>query len=366
MGALDLKSVFADLGLGSKGLLGIDIGSSSIKICELSGGESSYKLTKFAIRPLPEGSFFEDEIQKADEIIEVIEHLIEEVQPKSTFVCMGIWGPNVISKRMQVAMASVEEIGDQVTWEIEQYLPFDIDDATTSFYLVGENSVGGADVLISAAKTELLENFRTLIEDAGLKVKVIDCNQFAIANVFSYVHEKELKEIKTPLLLLEIGANSINLIVFREGSVVFTRELPIGGQIVTNEVQKAMGLSYEEAEELKVNGDQSGNLPEEIVNIVNSSFDLFLTEIKRALDFYISSNDESSFQYCYITGGSSRLPGLVERLSKELSLEVLFFNPFDRIDVKSGRFDENSLSVISSVGVSVLGLAMRRLGDDKS
>ena len=358
--------MFADLGLGPKGLLGVDIGSSSIKICELSGGKNSYKLTKFAIRPLPEGSFFEDEIQKTDEIIEVLEHLVKEVRPKSSFVCMGIWGPNVISKRMQVAMSSIEEIMDQVAWEIEQYLPFDVDDATTSFYLVGENSVGGADVLISAAKTELIERFRALVEDAGLKVKVIDCNQFSIANVFSYVHEKEIKEINTPILLLELGANSINVIVFRNGSVVFTRELPIGGQIITNEIQKAIGLSYGDAEELKVNGDQSGNLPEEIMSIINTSFNLFFTEIKRALDFYISSSDESSFQYCYITGGSSRLPGLSERLAKELSLEVLFFNPFDRIDVKRGEFDENALSVISSTGVSALGLAMRRVGDDKN
>ena len=362
--SLVLKNLLSSLGLGYQGVVGVDIGSSSVKLCELSGSEKSYKLERFAVLPLPEASFFGDEVQKEDEIVDTIKKLFEEEKSQSATVCVGMWGPNVVAKRIQVGMGSIDEIGEQVEWEFEQYIPFDADDATISFHFLGENEGGGADVLVVAAKTELVQKFKEMVEAAGPAVKIIDCNQFAIANIFSYVHKEELENALDSLALIEFGANSTNIIIYRNSTIVFTRELSIGGQIITDEIQKAMGLSYEEAEELKVNGDQNGNIPEEIVGIVKSSLDVILSEIKTSLDFYMSSNEEKSFSGCYITGGSSRLPSLVNELKESLQMDVLFFNPFEKINVDDSKFDESYQSIISNIGVTSLGLAMRNLKND--
>ena len=127
-----------------------------------------------------------------------------------------------------------------------------------------------------------------------------------------------------------------------------------------------MGVSYEEAEELKVNGDQSGNLPEEIVSIIDSSLRPFSEEIKKILDFYLSSVDERSIDCCYITGGASLTSGLSQTLTAELGINVLFFNPFEKFSVTNSDLDnKDSLRLISSVGSTSMGLAMRRLRDDQ-
>ena len=364
MGSLNLKSLLISAGLGPKNLVGVDVGSSSIKVCELSGSKKSYALAKFAVQPLPEGSFFDDEVQKYDEVVEILKNIVTEVKPKSTIACIGVWGPNVISRRLQVGMGSMREIEDQVEWEFEQYIPFDIDDATVSFHFDGENKGGGQTFSPPRPRRSPLQSLRIWSRETGLTVKVVENSQFAIANAFAYVCKEELDGLDDSLLLLEFGANSTNVIIFRGQTVAFTRELSVGGQAITDEIQKAMGLSYSEAEDLKVNGDQSGNIPEEIVGIVNSSLDLFISEIKSSIDFYMASMEEKSFKCCYITGGSSRLPGLLERLKKDLKMEILFFNPFEKIKIEQGQFGEDFLPIISSLGVTALGLAMRSIQDD--
>ena len=191
--------------------------------------------------------------------------------------------------------------------------------------------------------------------------KIIDTNQFAIANIFTHVHGEELEQSERSTLLIDFGASSTSIIIFKGATVFFTRELEIGGQQVTDEIQKSMGVGYEEAEDLKVQGDQNGNIPEEIISIIESSLVHFLSEVKKTLNFYMTSSGEDNFHRCYITGGSSLLPGLVENLANELEVEVLFFNPFDRISFNENRFDEDVISMVSSMGIPALGLAMREL-----
>ena len=316
------------------------------------------------VQSLPSGIFFGDEIQDRDVLLDTIKSILEEMKPRSSFSSMGIWGNNVISKRIYLAKSGKDELADQVEWESEQYIPYDIDDATVSFSILEEDSNGNYDILFTAAKTEVIEQFKSIVEEAGLKVKIIDNSQFALANIFSFVHEKDLDEVNSSIVLIDVGASSMNIIIFEGKKLVFTREISVGGQLITDKIQSVMGLSYEEAEELKVNGDQNGNLPEEISVIVDSSLSAFFAEIKKALDFYISSGDDKSFSCIYLTGGTSVIEGFADKLSKMLNLEVLMFNPFDKVKYNENDFDESFLSIISSMGGVAMGLAMRRIGDD--
>ena len=238
--SLKLKNFLANIGLGSRTVLGVDIGSSSIKICELVSARNSYKLKKFLVEPLPEGSFFGDEIQKREEIIGVLEKMIDEMKASVPFVCAGVWGSNVISKRIRMGAGSGDEFATQVEWECEQYLPFGIDDSTISFDMIGKKNEqeDTVEIIFCAVKTEVSENFQSMIEEAGLLVKIIENSQFALANIFSHVCEKELVDAVGSVVLMEIGANITNIIIFYNSELVFTREISIGGRGITDEIQK--------------------------------------------------------------------------------------------------------------------------------
>ncbi len=352
------------LGLGPKSLVGVDIGTSSIKVCELLHGKKGFKVQNFSYIPLPEGAFHEDDIQKYDEIVQCLQLAVGQISSSSKFAAVGVWGPGVISKRIQVPVGSMEEIEDQVLWESEQYIPFDIDQTSIDFHVIGENKGGGADVLIAAAKHNVIEKFKGLVEETGLTVKIVDLSQYALANAFIHVHKSELDGAKASVILIDFGSQTTNIVVFRQSEIVFTRELNVGGHALSEEIQRSMGLSYEEAEDLKRGADPEGNLPEEIVDIIDSNMSTFLIEIKKTLNFYMTATGEDTFQRCYITGGTSQVPGLLESLENEFGVEVLHFNPFEKIAFDDKKIDEETAIQIATIGATAIGLAMRSLSND--
>ena len=365
MASFGLKSILGIFGGGGRTAIGVDIGSSSLKLCELeSGRKKSYRLKKFAVKALPEGSFIQDEVQHRDQVVSILKNLMKEAKVSSKLCSIGLWGPNVVFKRAQVLMGSMDEIENQVMWESENYIPFDVDEATISFDFIREAGEGNAEIFLAASKTVVAKEFSGLAEGAGVMVQGIDLNQVALANLFEHVHSDALSEASGPILLVEFGANRTQFIIFQDSLVAFTREFPIGGQSITSEIQKVMGLSYEEAEDLKTRGDESGNLPEEIVRIINGSFDEFVTEVKKTLDFFKLSYGAERIQSCYITGGTSKLPGFAEKLAGELNVQVLFFNPFEKVNVDQKEISNNLLPIAGSIGSVAMGLAMRGLEND--
>lgn len=352
------------LGVGPKHLVGVDIGVSSVKLCELLQTKRGFKLKGFVQVPLDESVFAEEEIQARDEIITAVSTGIKKLRAKTSYACVGVWGPGSISKRIQVPVGSEEEIEDQVLWESEQYIPFDVDESVVSFDMVGENVGGGVDVLIASATNSLVEDYKNLVQEAGLTPKVIDLNQFALANVFLHTNDVELDGSEGAIILIEFGAHTSNVLIFKNGNLVFTRELAIGGTIVTDEIQRGMGLSFDEAEDLKTSGDENGNLSEEILDIIADSLSTFLGELKKTINFYLTASGEDLIQRCYLTGGSSLLPGLLENIESEFEMETLYFNPFEKIEFDA-KFSEEELQNIASVGVAAMGLAMRSLSDDQ-
>lgn len=357
----ELKKIITNLTVGSKPLFGIDIGLSSVKIAQLEGKGDSYNLVKYGSIVLPEGAIIEDEIQKPEEIVEAIKQLVEEVGANPLVCTLGLAGPNTLARKLQIAGGTEEEIEDQVLWEAEQYLPFDIEDSKVDFHYVGENEGGGVDVIVAAAKNDTILNYKELIEQADGIVKIADLGVLAVTNVFELVMGDKLEGDENSYLILDIGAQTTYFIIYKAGVISFSKEINVGGVMITEEIQRQMGVNYFEAEDLKTSGDENGNLPEEILEIIDDVVETFFAEIKKAIDFYISSTSDESMATCLVTGGSSLIPGLLEGLEALLGVDVSILNPFDAITYKSGDFSEEEISEIAYRGVQVLGLAMRKL-----
>ncbi|AUN96644.1 type IV pilus assembly protein PilM [Bacteriovorax stolpii] len=348
--------------VGPKGVIGIDIGLSAVKFAEvLHVSDGNYKINRYASVDLPEGTIIEDEIQKEDEILKALQKGIKELSSSNKFACIGLSGPNTLIKRLQLAGGSNEEIEDQVNWETEQYLPFPIDEGNIAFSVVGENQGGGVDVIIGAVKKSVLMSFKDIVERTQLKVKIADLNAAATINVFEAVMGDEVKVKGKTWILMDLGAQKTHFMIYKNGILVFFKEINIGGLTITEEIQRQMGVNYSEAESLKIHGDGNGNIPEEIVDLINQVLDTFFTELKKTIDFWVNSTSEESFDGCILTGGSALIPGLPEALQELFETEVQILNPFSTMSYNQSNISEDMINDIAFKGVCAIGLAMRSL-----
>lgn len=346
--------------VGPRGIVGVDIGLSAIKMAEVAlQSDGSYKIVNYASVNLPEGAIIEDEIQKEDEIIKALQECFKALGSSNRFACVGISGPNTLIKRLQLAGGSDEEVEDQVSWEAEQYLPFPIEDGNISFSMIGENQGGGVDVIIGAAKKTVVTSFKEIVERSSLKVKIVDLNASAVLNVFEVVMGDEIKSTGKTWILMDLGAQKTHFMIYKNGVLVFFKEINIGGLTITEEIQRQMGVNYDQAESLKIQGDGSGNIPEEIIEIINQVLDTFFAELKKTIDFWLSSTAEEAFDGCVLTGGSTQIPGLTEAMEELLETEVQVLNPFQVMSYNKNNISENQIDEIAYKGVCAIGLAMR-------
>lgn len=359
--AASLKEQFDELigKINPGSVFGIDIGAHSIKVCELSGSPGKIKVDKFSSFMLSEAAIIEDELQKPSEIVDGIVQAINQAGIKSRVVCFGLYGPNTMTKRLNVPEGSKEEIEDHVMWESEQYITFGADESQVSFHVIGDNEGGGKDAIVAAARTDVVETFTKIMTDAKLMTKVVDLNVIAISNVFEEVYADDLETYSQGSLIIDFGAQSTKIIVYKRGGPIFTKELPIGGGLITEEIQRQMGVSYEEAEDLKSATDDKGNLPEEILNIINIQVDQQVAEIRKNINFYVTQGSAEKVEHCFITGGSSLLPGVVEKLTNASGIQVKTLDILSSIKVDEKNL-EQGLEEFAAISPVVIGLALRK------
>lgn len=342
-------------------IVGLDIGAHSIKVCEVSGGIGKLKLEKFGVFTLSEAAIIEDEIQKPSEITDAVLEALNRAGIKSKIVCLGLYGPNTMTKRLSTPDGTKEEIEDHVMWEAEQYITFGVEESMVDFHILGDNEGGGKDTLVAAAKNETIDSFIEVLKAGKLTTKTVDLNVIALSNIFEEFAGDDLEKYSKGSLLLDFGAQTTKIVIYKRGGPIFTKEIPVGGSLITEEIQRQMGVSYEEAEDLKTIPDTSGNLPEEILNIINSLVDQQIAEVRKSINFYVTQGSAEKVEYCFVTGGSSLLPGLIDKLSLAAGI------PVERIDIFSKvKVDEKKLGIdldhLTAIAPIVMALAMRRFG----
>ena len=342
-------------------IIGLTIGQSSIKIIELKCSQKGKQidLISYATHPLAEGTLIDDEIQNEEDLIHAIQEALEEGNFSTTNVSIGLFGQSSMSKRLKLAGGSTEEIDDQVYWESQQYIPFNLEEAYISYHIITDNGDDGIDVLVAAAKKELVDDFKAKVEKAGLKVKVVDLEHIAIVNVFELICADELKDSSHTNVIINMAGQKTDFIVYTDHGIAFTREIPFGGLSITEEIQRQMGVKYTEAEDLKINKDENGNLPEEIVTIIDGVLYKIFEEIEETVNFYKTSIVDESFETCYITGGSIQIPGILEGLKEVLNINIIQMDPFQSVRYDESQFSEEDISNMSFTCIPVIGLAMR-------
>jgi type IV pilus assembly protein PilM len=344
--------------LGNKGLVGLDIGSSSVKAVELQGKPGSLSLVNLGFQGLQPDTVVDGQIMELNDVSGVIADVFASHQFKTDRVAAGVSGSSVIVKNIIVPQMTRQELEESIDWHAEEHIPFEISDVSLDYQVVGS----GADslhVLMAACKRDFVANLKQAIQLAGKHPAVIDVDAFALQNCYEINYQPD---DNLAVALLNVGASTMNINILRGVRSVFTRDVSVGGNQYTSLLQKELGLTYEQAEAVKRGGAPPSHVePGDIDAALESVSDMLALEISKTFDFYraTAEDGDGAVQKILISGGGSKLRGLTEFLSNRFELPVERLDPFRQIKVDARRFDPDYMrEVVPEMAVAV-GLALR-------
>lgn len=343
-----------------KEVIGIDIGSSSVKLVQLKDLKGSFQLLNIGIIPLPPEAIVDNTMMDSSSIVGAVRNVVSSLGVKVKDVACSISGNSVIIRKIVLPVMPPEELEDQISWEAEQYIPFDINDVNMDFQILSPDSVDPSkmNVLLVASKKEIINDYVSVFNQAGLHLSVVDVDSFAVQNAFEINHDVSSEDV---IALINIGASVMNINVVKSGITLFTRDVQMGGNLYTEEIQKQMGLSSSEAESMKQLANESKN--EALFEVLGKVNETITQEIRRSLDFYNSTANEDRISKIYVSGGAFKGYNLVETVSNKIGLPVERINPFAKLKYNEKDFDPEYLQEIGPFMTVTVGLAIRRLGD---
>ena len=316
----------------------------------------------FALCPTPPKAVTSGEIVDPAVIADAVKGLYRQVKSKRKNVASGLWGTSVIVKRISIPQMEEKLVAGQIRWEAEQYIPFDVTEVNIDFKVLKgyQSNPETMDILLVAAKHDAAFVHQDIIRGTGLACAVLDVGGFALANCFLKNWESAKGQT---VALFNIGASITNFVVIENGEVVFCRDVPVGGLTYTNEVQKAMGISLDEAESMKISASTGHAAPDEVMQVIQTTHEMVAEEVQGSLDFFLNTTPGIPIQQCFVTGGGSRTPNLVASLSKSTKIPMDVLDPLRNVRVNEKNLNPSFVSEIRDFSAVALGLAFRTVGD---
>ena len=348
----------------SKLAVGLDIGSSSVKLVHLKERKGGYQLLAYGSAPLPPEAIVDGALMNSSAIVQAIQELVAQQKVKTRDVAIGVRGHSVIIKKISLPRMTQEELDESIQWEAEQYIPFDVKDVNidTQILTPEADAAGQMDVLLVAAKKDMINDYTSVCAEAGLTATVVDVDAFAVQNAFEASQDLAPGQ---PVVLINVGAAVTNINVVLNGMATFTRDITMGGNAFTEEIQKQLNISYEEAEALKVGGQGEADavVPQEVERVIQGVAEQMGGEIQRSLDFYAATAPDSHVSKVFLSGGTARIPALTKVIEQRAGVPVEVMNPFRNIEVDNRKFDPAVIMNAAPAAAVAVGLALRRPGD---
>ncbi|GAB1723423.1 MAG: Type IV pilus biogenesis protein PilM [Nitrospira sp.] len=354
---MDFLSMFSP----QRQLLGLDIGSSSIKLVQIKEHRGRYTLQKFGVKELEPEVIVDGTVMDEGQVVSAIKELLAEHNVKLKQVAVSISGHAVIVKKITLPPMPDEELDAQVKLAAEQYIPFDINEVNLDFYVLppSENPDEQSEmsIVLVAAKKDKINELTELVKAAGLVPIVMDVDAFAVENMYG-VTSPSTQDDTT--ILVNIGASVMNVNIVGRGVSLFTRDIPLGGNRYSEAVQREMGVSYEEAEQLKKNDGDDDHTLAAVMESVNAEV---ASEIARTIDYFKTTSSESEIARVLLFGGGAKVKGLAQQLRDRMHVDVELANPFHEIDTSQCNVDPEQLAEMGSLAAVGVGLALRTVGD---
>ena len=268
--------------LGNKGLVGLDIGSSSVKAVELAGKPGALSLVNLGFEGLQPDTVVDGQIMELNDVSGVISGVFSRHQFKTDRVAAGVSGSSVIVKNIIVPQMTREELDGSIDWHAEEHLPFEISDVSLDYQVVGSGP-DSLHVLMAACKRDFVANLKQVIQLAGKQPAVIDVDAFALQNCYEVNYQPPDDLV---VALLNIGASTMNINIRRGTRSVFTRDVSVGGNQYTALLQKELGLTHEQAEAVKRGGPPPPHVEAvDLEGVLETVSDMPALEISKTFHF---------------------------------------------------------------------------------
>ncbi|MDX5445486.1 MAG: pilus assembly protein PilM [Zoogloeaceae bacterium] len=343
-------------------LAGLDISSSSVKLVEISGDESSgYRVEAYAVELLPKDAVQDGNIVDLDGVSEAVRRALRRMGTGARNVVMALPASAVITKKIYLPQSLREhEMEFHVESEANQYIPFPLDEVNLDFQVLGQSpaSPDDVEVFVAASRKEKVEDRVAVAESAGLKTVIMDIESLATEAAFALVGAQIPGGTKgRTIALADIGANAMRMSVMRDGVQIYSREQAIGGARLTQDIARQFGLSPEDAEAAK----RSGDLPPEYERDLRRPFmDAVALEASRALQFFFTSTQYNEVDHIVLAGGCAIMPNLADVVSGRTQVQTSVANPFAGMSLSS-KVRAKSLAADAPALMVACGLALRRV-----
>ena len=346
-------------GTKSPPVMGLDIGSSSIRLLQLSRHGSNFRIEHFAIEPLPQGVIVEKSVQDIEAISGAIQTAVRNSGSSSKYCAVAVSGSAVFTKAISLpANLAVADIESQVQIEANQYIPYPLDEISLDFEVLGPSprNADMVDILLAASKNENVESRQDALESLGLRAKVVDVESFAMANAFELIREREGIRSTETVGIFDIGHDLSTLLILRNGRVIYTRDHPFGGNQLIEEITRRYDMSPEQAKFFMRGEPGPENFEEEVLepfmlNVVH--------QISRALQFYSSSAEFSNIRTMYLAGSMATMKGLPNVVEQELGIKTGIADPIAGLEISPSiavaALTRNAPNLMVAMGLALRG-----------
>ncbi|MBF0302897.1 MAG: type IV pilus assembly protein PilM [Desulfamplus sp.] len=346
-------------------LVGLDIGTSLIKVAEMKTSGKIPVLQKFGFTPIRPGLIEDGQIIEMDELSQVIRTLFKTHNIKSKNIAISTGGSSVVVKTISMpsaASSSEAALLESIRFEAEQYIPYDIDDMNVDFQVLGDND-GNADqmnVLLVAVKKDIVASYIELTDQAGLNAQVIDVDSFALQNIYEAA-SKGRNDGMT--MLIDVGAHKTSLNIVKDNNSIMMRDSSSGLGQIWEEISSEANCNIDDAVKIFLGGGNESISAETLDEMSQNFGKMWSTEIQNIVKTFHSKSNYGKIDNVLVTGGGSLVSGFINSLSEGLVIPVSIFNPFEGVIVNPKKFTESFINQSAPFASIALGLALRKVND---
>jgi len=341
---------------GARGTIGLDIGSGYLKLVQLRDTKGGYELELFDMLPLPPELIVDGSIIDSLRLVDSLKELARKARIKTKDVTISMAGhSSVIVKRVSLPDMSEDELYESIKFEAEQYIPFDIDDVNLDFQILGpKEEPGQMDVILVAVKKDIINEYLSVVKEAGFNCQIVDVNSFALENIYEINYEIEPEK---NVALVNIGASTMNMNILKGGISVFTRDSAVGSNLHTEVLQREFNLTYEVAERLKRGEPVENVSPQDAFSVMELASEEIIGEVNRSLEYFHEDIHE-----IVLSGGCALIKDFPNLLAEKIRVETKLMQPFKNIKIAK-HFDLSFIEEMAPIIAVAAGLALRRPGD---
>lgn len=335
-------------------VIGLDIGTFSIKAVHLSKKGNNFQLNSIGIALNPLGARPGDDDASQNRVAEASKKLLSDLKLNGSRAVLALSEAEVYTRVVDMPFLSDAELASAIHFEAEQYIPVPVDQVNIDYEVISRPEKGAEhekmQVFLVAAPKKVIERISKIANKIGVEIVGLETEMLAVARAM-IPGEGDA----TATMLIHFGASSTNVAVISKGMPFLTHAIETGGTALTKTLSSELGMEFAQAEEYKRSyGLDTNQLEGKVARSLQPIVDRILSEIHKAQQYYNNSNQQNPIKRAILSGGSSLLPGIVPYLAQLMGIEVILGNAFSQVEPsKTAAIPSDSVSFATAVGLAM-------------